>query len=131
MTRHTLSVLVEDQPGVAATLFTALADALINVDTILQNVVHGVAELSFSVPTEDVQAARNAIEDAKAELDRWFQKVYLRPGGAGAGDVYGTPEQVREQLEELIAAGANHLLVNPTGRYIEQVDALAEVVGLQ
>jgi probable F420-dependent oxidoreductase len=70
-------------------------------------------------------------EDAKAELDRWFQKVYLRPGGAGAGDVYGTPEQVREQLEELIAAGANHLLVNPTGRYIEQVDALAEVVGLQ
>ena len=36
--------------------------------TILQNVVHGVAELSFSVPTEDVQSARNAIEDAKSEL---------------------------------------------------------------
>lgn len=70
-------------------------------------------------------------EDAKAELDRWFQKVYLRPGGAGAGDVYGTPTQVREQLEALIAAGANHLLVNPTGRYLEQVDALAEVVGLK
>jgi aspartate kinase len=38
------------------------------VDTILQNVVHGVAELSFSVPTEDVSSARNAIEDAKGEL---------------------------------------------------------------
>lgn len=70
-------------------------------------------------------------EDAKAELDRWFQKVYRRPGGAGDGDVYGTPAQVREQLETLIAAGANHLLVNPTGRYLEQVDALAEVVGLK
>ena len=69
-------------------------------------------------------------EAAKAELDRWFQTVYRRPGGAGAGDVYGTPTQVREQLEALIAAGANHLLVNPVGRHIEQVEALAEVVGL-
>ena len=70
-------------------------------------------------------------EDAKAELDRWFQTVYRRPGGAGAGDVFGTPGQVREQLEALVAAGANHLLVNPVGRHIEQVDALAEVVSLK
>ena len=69
-------------------------------------------------------------EAAKAELDRWFQTVYRRPGGAGAGDVYGTPTHIREQLEALIAAGANHLLVNPVGRHIEQVEALAEVVGL-
>jgi probable F420-dependent oxidoreductase len=68
--------------------------------------------------------------DAKAELDRWFNTVYRRPGGAGAGDVYGTPAQVREQLEALIAAGATHLLVNPVGRHVEQVEALAEVVGL-
>jgi len=67
---------------------------------------------------------------AKAELDRWFSVVYRRPGGADAGDIYGTPAQVREQLEALVAAGANHLLVNPVGRYTEQVEALAEVVGL-
>jgi alkanesulfonate monooxygenase SsuD/methylene tetrahydromethanopterin reductase-like flavin-dependent oxidoreductase (luciferase family) len=67
---------------------------------------------------------------AKAELDRWFSIVYRRPGGADAGDVHGTPAQVREQLEALVAAGANHLLVNPVGRYVEQVEALAEVVGL-
>jgi hypothetical protein len=30
----------------------------------------------------------------------------------------------------LVDAGATHLLVNPVGRYREQVDALAEVVGL-
>lgn len=69
-------------------------------------------------------------EVAKAELDRWFSVVYRRPGGADAGDIYGTPAQVREQLEALVAAGANHLLVNPVGRYVEQVEALAEVVGL-
>ncbi|HUP96075.1 MAG TPA: hypothetical protein VM164_14305, partial [Burkholderiales bacterium] len=67
---------------------------------------------------------------AKAEADRWFKLVYRRPDGAGPDEIYGTPGQVREQLEALVAAGANHLLVNPTGRYTEQVDALAEVVGL-
>jgi probable F420-dependent oxidoreductase len=69
-------------------------------------------------------------EVAKAELDRWFSIVYRRPGGADAGDIHGTPAQVREQLEALVAAGANHLLVNPVGRHVEQVEALAEVVGL-
>ena len=59
-----------------------------------------------------------------------FKTVYRRPGGADETEVHGTPAQVREQLEALVAAGANHLLVNPTGRYTEQVEALAEVVGL-
>ena len=69
-------------------------------------------------------------DDAKAELDRWYSAVYRRPGGANAADIHGTPAQVREQLEALVAAGANHLLVNPVGRHVEQVEALAEVVGL-
>jgi probable F420-dependent oxidoreductase len=65
---------------------------------------------------------------AKAELDQWFKIVYHRPGGADAGDIYGTPAQVKEQLEALVAAGANHLLLNPVGRYAEQLEILAEVV---
>jgi len=69
-------------------------------------------------------------EVAKAEMDRWFKIVYRRPGGVDAGEIHGTPEHVREQLEALVAAGANHLLVNPVGRHVEQVEALAEVVGL-
>ena len=69
-------------------------------------------------------------EVAKAEMDRWFKIVYRRPGGVDAGEIHGTPEHVREQLEALVSAGANHLLVNPVGRYVEQVEALAEVVGL-
>ena len=32
-----------------------------NVDTIIQNVVQGVAELSFSVPRDDVAATRRAV----------------------------------------------------------------------
>jgi len=59
---------IPDRPGAAATVFDAVARHHVNVDTILQSVVHGVAELSFSVPSEDVPAARTAIEDAKSEL---------------------------------------------------------------
>ena len=39
-----------------------------NVDTIIQNVVHGNAEMSFSVPTEDVAATQAALEARSAEL---------------------------------------------------------------
>ncbi len=68
---------------------------------------------------------------ARAEMDRWYTKVYRRPQGAEDKDVYGTPEQVREKLEALVDAGATHLLVNPAGRYAEQVEALAELAGLK
>ncbi len=60
---------VEDQPGVAATIFTALADALINVDTILQNVgVDGRADVSFTVPLTDLKKALEVMAEVRANL---------------------------------------------------------------
>jgi len=59
---------IPDEPGAAATVFDAVADAAVNVDTIIQNVVHGVAELSFSVPAEDVGATRSALQAAESSL---------------------------------------------------------------
>ena len=47
-----------------------------------------------------------------------------------ASGIHGTPEQVRERLEELVAAGANHLLLNPISRHAEQLEAVAELAGL-
>lgn len=69
-------------------------------------------------------------EVARAELDRWFVGPYRNITSVDASGIYGTPQQVREQLEALVEVGANHLLVNPIARYQEQVEALAEVVGL-
>ncbi len=69
-------------------------------------------------------------EVARAELHRWFTEVYHNPAGTDASGLHGTPEQVRERLEEVVAMGANHVLLNPVSRYEEQVQALAEVVGL-
>jgi aspartate kinase len=59
---------IPDRPGVAALIFDAVAAAQVNVDTIIQNVVHGNAELSLSVPAEDVPAARRALESVRPEL---------------------------------------------------------------
>jgi aspartate kinase len=62
---------VPDRPGVAAAIFTALADAACNVDTIIQNepLTEGRdAEVSFTIPSEDVRAAERALEPVVAEL---------------------------------------------------------------
>jgi len=109
-----------------------------------------IAEFGRSVPILKealVKAARDAeafpiskrifmaVDDnpavARAELNRWFTEVYHNPPGTDASGIHGTPEQVRERLEELIAMGANHLMLNPVSRHVEQVEALAEVVGLK
>jgi probable F420-dependent oxidoreductase len=67
---------------------------------------------------------------ARAEVEHWFNAVYRDPSGTEAAGVFGTPAQVREQLAELVAMGASHLLLNPVSRYHEQTEVLAEVVGL-
>ena len=70
-------------------------------------------------------------EAARAELNRWYSEVYRNPGGTDSSGIHGTPEQVRERLHEMIGMGANHLLLNPVSRHVEQLEALAEVVGFK
>jgi alkanesulfonate monooxygenase SsuD/methylene tetrahydromethanopterin reductase-like flavin-dependent oxidoreductase (luciferase family) len=67
---------------------------------------------------------------ARAELDRWFTTVYRNPALTESAGIYGTPERVAERLHELVATGANHLLLNPVSRDLEQLEALAAIVGL-
>jgi alkanesulfonate monooxygenase SsuD/methylene tetrahydromethanopterin reductase-like flavin-dependent oxidoreductase (luciferase family) len=69
-------------------------------------------------------------ETARTELHRWYSEVYHNPAGTDTSGIHGTPEHVAERLEAMVALGANHLLLNPVARHVEQLDALAEVVGL-
>ena len=85
---------------------------------------------TFPISKRLFMAVDERPEVARAELHRWFTEVYHNPAGTDASGIHGTPAQVREQLEEVIAMGANHLLLNPVSRHAEQVEALAEVVGL-
>jgi probable F420-dependent oxidoreductase len=85
---------------------------------------------TFPISKRVFMSVHERADVARAELDRWFTVVYRNPAGTDASGVHGTPEQVRQQLEELVDRGANHLLLNPVCRYVEQVDALASVAGL-
>jgi aspartate kinase len=61
---------VGNRPGVAAQMFTALADAAVNVDTIIQNqsVEGGDADVSFTVPLDELRTALETIEGMRGEL---------------------------------------------------------------
>jgi aspartate kinase len=62
---------VPDRPGAAAAIFGALAEAGCNVDTIIQNepLTEGRdAEVSFTIPSEDLRAAMQALEPVVGEL---------------------------------------------------------------
>jgi probable F420-dependent oxidoreductase len=85
---------------------------------------------AFPISKRVFMSVHERPEVAQAEVHRWFSTVYHNPDLTTTGGVYGTPEQVREQLEEMVAMGATHLLLNPVTRYTEQVEALAEVAGL-
>jgi aspartate kinase len=60
-----------DRPGIAGRLLTALAEANINVDMIIQNEPQsegGLADMSFTVPRDDLPAARDSLERVQGEL---------------------------------------------------------------
>ena len=58
-----------DEPGIAGRVLTALAEANINVDMIIQNEPQTdghLADMSFTVPRDDVAAARESLEALQA-----------------------------------------------------------------
>jgi aspartate kinase len=70
---------VPDRPGIAARLFRALADQLINVDMIEQNVsMHGTTDISFTVPHDDLGTAREVVAGLQGEI--------------GASGIYADPD---------------------------------------
>ena len=101
---------VPDRPGVAASVFTRMADANVNVDMIIQNVSEdGSTDISFTVPMTDLVRARKTAEAVVAELgartwsvDESIAKVSLV--GAGMKTHPGVAAQMFRALSE---AGVN------------------------
>jgi aspartate kinase len=97
---------VPDRPGAAASIFMALADANCNVDTIIQNepLTDGRdAEVSFTIGTDDLRAAEQALAPIQAELgvtrvdtDREIGKVSIV--GAGMRSHPGVAAKVFQTL---------------------------------
>ncbi len=61
---------VPDRPGVAATVFRAIAGEGISVDMIVQNVSHeGATDLSFTAPLADIPRLQSVMERVVKEID--------------------------------------------------------------
>lgn len=58
-----------DKPGVAASVFTPLAEANVNVDMIVQNVSHdGTTDISFTVPRTQISDAERIAKSVAEEV---------------------------------------------------------------
>ena len=73
---------VKDKPGIAAEIFSALADKNINVDMIIQNVgVDGATNLGFTVPENELELAKETMKkvlnDITIESDKDVAKVSI------------------------------------------------------
>jgi aspartate kinase len=103
---------VPDRPGIAGRVFTAMAEASVNVDMIIQNEPETegrMADMSFTVPRADLAAARDALEAIRDEVgiggittDEHMGKVSL----VGAG-MKSHPGVAAKTFSVLGGAGVN------------------------
>ena len=101
---------VPDMPGVAATVFSKLAENNVNVDMIIQNVSEeGTTDISFTVPKDDLVRAKRSVGDAVSHLgardwsvDESVAKVSL----VGAG-MRTHPGVAAKMFSTLAEAGVN------------------------
>ena len=121
---------VPDQPGIAAHLFRALADRLVNVDTIVQNVSqHGTTDISFTVPKVDLDTALEVTRGLAPEIgagevlsDADIAKVSL----VGAG-MRSHPGVSATMFETLAGAGINIEMISTSSIRLSCVVRAARV----
>jgi aspartate kinase len=122
---------VPDKPGVAASLFRALADAAVNVDMIVQNVsLHdAMTDISFTVPREQLAEGTKITERYCAEIgaagvatDATIGRVSV----VGAG-MASNPGVAATMFETLSAEGVNIEMISTSAIRISCVIAEADV----
>jgi aspartate kinase len=121
---------VPDHPGVAARVFTRMAENNVNVDMIIQNVSEqGMTDISFTVPKDDLVRARRAVAEAVEELgardfsiDESVAKVSL----VGAG-MKTHPGVAAKMFSTLADAGVNLDMISTSPIRISCVISAAQV----
>ncbi len=126
-----LTVLgVSDRPGVAASLFRALADRDVNVDMIVQNTsLEGHTDISFTVPHADLDVAVEVCDAQAAALDA---KGTITDGSIGRVSVVGAgmksnPGVAARVFERLAAERINIEMISTSAIRISCVVAESEV----
>ena len=77
---------VVDKPGIAAEIFTALANQNINVDMIIQNVGHdGTTNLGFTVPQNELDLAKETMQKLSAAKHVEYDDAIVKVSVIGVG----------------------------------------------
>jgi aspartate kinase len=123
---------VPDRPGMAARVFSAIADANINVDMIVQNIGHTpdapATDLSFTVDKPDLLKATKVIDSLKAEIG--FREV-LADEKIGKLSIVGVgmrshPGVAAKMFETLAGAGININMISTSEIKISVIVELAK-----
>jgi aspartate kinase len=128
---------VPDRPGIAATVFRALADAQVNIDMIVQNVSEaGRATITFTLPEEDLRRAEPVLEQLKEQLgagDVDFDREVAKISLVGAG-MRSNPGIAADMFDALAEAGINIEIISTSPIRIscvvrrDQVERAVQVV---
>ncbi|WP_346745829.1 aspartate kinase [uncultured Campylobacter sp.] len=77
---------VVDKPGIAAEIFTALAEKNINVDMIIQNVGQdGTTNLGFTVPQNELHIAKECMDKLSASREILYNDEIVKVSVVGVG----------------------------------------------
>ena len=137
-------VALADRPGIARTVFAALAEHRVHADLIVQNVGHhGRTDLSFTVTEVDLPTAMEVAEQIRSEVDA--QEVTAKAGmakisvvGAGlsstlehASTMFGTLADLDINIEMISTSGIRITCVVDGSRVEEAVRALHRAFRLE
>lgn len=121
---------VPDQPGIAATVFRALAERDVNVDMIVQNVSeHGKTDISFTVPQDDLEASTEVGARLVAEIGAGgvaSEKNIGRVSVVGAG-MQSNPGVAATMFETLAEIGVNIEMISTSAIRISCVVLAGDV----
>jgi aspartate kinase len=121
---------VPDRPGIAATVFRALADESVNVDMIVQNVsTAGHTDISFTMPREDLSRAKKVMEHLVEDVEAsgfTSDDAVGRVSLVGAG-MKTHPGVAATMFESLAAAGVNIEMISTSSIRISCVVAEDDV----
>jgi alkanesulfonate monooxygenase SsuD/methylene tetrahydromethanopterin reductase-like flavin-dependent oxidoreductase (luciferase family) len=85
----------------------------------------------FSIAKRVYVALDENVPRARERLSAALTMIYGDPQLCDRVGVYGGAERCREYLEELVVAGARHVILNPLFDELEHVTAFAELAQLQ
>lgn len=111
-----ISVLgVPDKPGIASLIFIPLAEMGINVDMIIQNIGRNkAADVTFTVPEEELAKALQVVEKAATELgaegvdyDQNIAKISIVGGG-----MRSNPGVASKMFQALAREGINIMMIS-------------------